>query len=122
MRKSGVEQAQTVWPADFALYLEAVAASDRDRRGGPLPDAIERQHHRLLEGRGEESRGRVAQVMLREQQLATKAAGGGELGQRLLEVQLLEHFLVEPQRHRQPERAEALRGVGEISFQKALEF
>ena len=63
----------------------------------------------------------MALVMLGEQQLVADAAGGGELGQRLLEVRLLEQLLLEPQRHRQAEGAEAARRVGEIGLEQALE-
>ena len=80
-------------------HLQVLALAQRQRRRAPLADTIHGQHGRLPEGAWIEGRGRVAQVVLGEQQLLLGVELGRELLQLLGEQTLLEQLLAQPDGH-----------------------
>ena len=88
---------------DLALHLELVAPADGERGGGPLADAVQRQDRGLVEGRGVEGAGRVAQVVLAEQQPLEPGRLGIDLLQFPDQQVLQEQLLAQPDRHGDPE-------------------
>jgi hypothetical protein len=65
----GVEEAERVGEADLLQDLDLVPAPDADRRRRPFARAVDGQDRRVLEGRRVEARGRVADVVLGEEEL-----------------------------------------------------
>ena len=74
--KGGIEQAEGMRKVDFLVDRKVRASAKPHARRRPLADAIHRQHHRLLEWRGEESARGVAQVMLGEAQPVARIEAG----------------------------------------------
>ncbi len=68
--KRRIQQAERMREVDFLEDFQRVAAPDGQRGGGPFADAVHGQHGGLLEGRGEEGAGGMAQVVLGEAQPA----------------------------------------------------
>ena len=116
-----IQEAQRMREMDLLENLELAAVAGRGRCRGPLADAVHGEYGRILERRGIEGRGRVAQMVLAEQQL-----GAVELRRKLLqfvrEQALLEQLFLQPQRDRHLERAEAARRQRDIGLQQPLEF
>jgi hypothetical protein len=63
-----IEQAERVREMDLFVDRELVAFAERDRRRGPLADAVEREHQRALVRRRIEGGRRMAQMVLAERQ------------------------------------------------------
>jgi hypothetical protein len=116
-----VEQPERVREVQLPGDLQAGAAADADARRAPLADPVRGQDGRLLERRGEEGRGGVAQVVLGEQQPAVPAVGPRHPGQGVAQHALLEQLLAQPDRHGEPERAEAARRERQVGLEQALE-
>jgi hypothetical protein len=116
-----VQEPEAVGEMDFLGDREVAAVPDRGRRGGPFADAVEGEHRGPLERRGIERGGRVAQMVLAEQEPRLPV----EFGVRGLELvgqqRLLEQLFAQPQRQRHAKRREAARAAGEIGLEQALE-
>ena len=110
-----VEHADRVREVDRAEELELVALSHAVGRGRPLADAVDREHGRLVEGRGVERRGRVRLVVLSEEDLALVA---GEL---LTNHGARVELLAQPHRHGLHELRDPLRRDAEVGLQDPLE-
>jgi hypothetical protein len=106
---------------NFLQHLDAVIPADPDTRRSPLADPVHRQDQRLVKRRGKKCAGRVAPVMLGEEQLVLPVEAGGPRLEPLAEQILLKQFLLEPQRQRHAERAEPARRKGEIGLEQPLE-
>ena len=98
-----------------------MALAQSHRRGGPLPHAVHGENHRLLEGGGEERAGRMALMMLGEEEPMAPVDAPGQLAQFLDEQALLEELLAAPKRHGHAERAEAGGGEGHVRLEQPLE-
>src|SRR5262249_52805549 len=66
--EGGIEEADGVREVDLLDGGEAIALAQSHRRGGPLSHAVHGEDHRLLEGGGEERAGRMALMMLGEEE------------------------------------------------------
>src|SRR3984957_3642980 len=106
---------------DFLGYLEAIAVADPRRSGGPFADTVHGEHGRIVERRGIKRRGRMAQMMLAEQQ-PTLVEIAGEFPELVAQQVLLKQFLAQPERDRHLERAKSARRHRDIGFQQPLEF
>ena len=106
----------------FLEYLQPVAIAGRDRGGRPLADAVHRQHGGFGERRRKKGRRGVALVMLAEQQPAPPVEIRIEGGEAIAQQAFLEQLLLQPDRYRHVEGAEAARREGDIGFDQALEF
>ena len=116
-----VEQPQRMGKAQLLDHLERRAPADGDRRRRPFPDPVQRQHQRLVEGRGIEGAGRVAVVMPGEQQPVRRVEGRIDALELPGHQVLLEQLLADPDRHRHAEGPEAARRVGHVGLQQPLE-
>src|SRR5262245_28298816 len=99
-------------PADFSHWLQCVASPDRNRRRRPFADAVHGQDDGLLEWRWKKGGGRVALLVLREDQLAVKLVADRESLELLLQHRLLEQLVFDPERLRPSEGLKAARCVG----------
>src|SRR5712691_25302 len=106
---------------DFLQHLDAVAAADPDACRRPLTNTVHRQDQRLVERRRIKSAGRMAAVMLGEQQLVLPVEAGRPGLQPLGQQVLLEQFPLEPQRQSHAERGEPARREGEIGLEQPFE-
>src|SRR5262245_42813036 len=103
------------------LDREFIAAADRHRRSCPLPHPVDREHDRLFERRGKERAGRVAEMVLGEQQPFPDPSVGSCPPELIDQHFLLEQPLLEPEWHRFAERQEAARCERQIGLEQALE-
>ena len=78
------------------MHLEAIARAEADGGGGPLADAVHGQHSRLVEGRREEGAGRVALMVLGEQELRVASKPASIARKLRREQTLLEQLFLEP--------------------------
>ena len=116
-----VEQADRVREAQLAQDLDAVAPAVADRRGRPLADAVDRQDRRLLEGRGVERARGVREVVLGEEQFHLVDLVAREPREFLEQQPLEEQLLLDPDRHRGEEGAQAAGRERVVGLEQPLE-
>ena len=119
--ESRIEQAQAVGKVDLPLHLQRIAAAHPDGCRRPFADPVHRQDQGVLERRGEEGRGGMAQMVLGEEELALPVEILLDLLQMILQQRFLEQLLPQPERNRHAEAVEAPRRERQIGFQQALE-
>src|SRR5882757_4021169 len=105
---------------DLLEDLEGVAVAHRRRGRGPFADAVHGQHGSALEWRGIESRRRMAQMMLAEQQPAGVEIFG-KFPYLVAQQAFLKQLLLEPERDRHLERAKPARRQRDIGLEQPLE-
>ena len=66
--KSRIEQAEGMGEVNFFQHRQAVAATQRERSGGPFSYAVHGQHRSVRERRGEEGARRMTEMMFGKQQ------------------------------------------------------
>src|ERR1700730_11639986 len=116
-----VKQAKRVREMDFLAHLDAVISANPDARGGPLSNTVHCEDQRLLERRRIESAGRVALVMLGEQQLVLPVEVGRPRFAQHAKKVLLQQFLLEPHWQSHAERGKPPRREGEIGLEQPFE-
>ena len=116
-----VEQPQRMREMQLFAHLQVVAAPEADRRGRPFADPVHGEDDRLLERRRKEGGRGVALVVLREQKLALPIEVGIERAKLVAQELLLEQLLLQPQRDRHAEGAEAPGSECEIGFEQPFE-
>ena len=104
---------------EFFVDLEIVAVTYRERRRGPLADAVHSENRGLFEWRGKKRRGGVRQVMLREQQVRI-IVSGGNLSELCRQPILLEQLFSEPDRNGHLKRLEPPRRKSQVGLNQAL--
>ena len=112
-----VEEPQRVRELQVLPQVERVAPPDAPGRRRPLTDAVQGEHGRFVEGAREEGAGRVALVVIHEQ----------ERRARLLRQTAPDHaahhqLFAEPDGHRHDEAADAARRERQLGLEQALEF
>src|SRR5882757_8428048 len=83
---------------DFLKNFEIPTLAVRYRRGGPFPDAVHGEHHRLLKRRRVECAGRVTQMVLRKEKLLGAVSGSSELLELGLDQAFLKQLFTDPER------------------------
>ena len=117
-----VEQTEAVRPMDL---LHGLRACCRGRSAtdvvahSPTPSMV--RTTASSNGDGKKAEAAWLSWCSAKRSLPSIAAAWRERRQRLLEARLLEQLLLDPHRHRHAEGGEALRGVGEIGLEQALE-
>lgn len=100
---------------DLFFEFDPVFSADSPGGGGPFPDPVKTDHHRLLERGRKEGAGGMGLMVLRKEDLSSPVQFlFDELGEM--------EFLAQPQRHGHPVAFQSGRDETQIGFQKPFKF
>ena len=116
--ESRVQQSKRMGKAHFLDHLQVASATNGDRPGCPFANTVKCQHHRFFKRGRVESTGSMTQVVFCKQKLVRVRKSAIVLFQVLQKHRLLEQFLLQPNRHCQPERRKTPRCEGNVGLQK----